>query len=105
VAGVSAINLVPFTSSTVSQRFGFPLKLSVILIRWPVVIICTYLLLYPSLDLVPLWLSYAAVVLYIASNVGLYFFPEKRFASYSFYYPLVIGDTVVLKFSRFYKGN
>lgn len=104
MAGVSAINLVPFTSSTVSQRFGFPLKLSVILIRWPVVIICTYLLLYPSLDLVPLWFSYAAVVLYIASNVGLYFFPEERFASYSFYYPLVSGDTVVLTLSLVANG-
>ncbi|HEY7557583.1 MAG TPA: HAMP domain-containing sensor histidine kinase [Candidatus Binatia bacterium] len=98
------INLLPFTSSTVTQRFGFPLKLSVILIRWPVVIICTYLLLYPSLDRVPIWFSYGAILLYIASNVGLYFFAEERFASWSFYYPLVIADTIVLTLSLVANG-
>ena len=98
------INLVPFTSSSIARRFGFSLKLSVILIRWPVVIICTYLLLYPSLDLVPSWFSYGAILLYIASNVGLYFFAEERFASWSFYYPLVIADTIVLTLSLVANG-
>jgi signal transduction histidine kinase len=104
VATARQINLLPFTSSTINQRFGFPLKLSVILIRWPVVIICTYLLLYPSLDFVPLWFSYGAILLYIASNVGLYFFAEERFASWSFYYPLVIADTIVLTLSLVVNG-
>jgi signal transduction histidine kinase len=98
------INLVPFTSSNIARRFGFPLKLSVILIRWPVVIICTYLLLYPSVDLLPVWFSYGAILLYIASNVCLYFFPEERFASWSFYYPLVIADTIVLTLSLVANG-
>lgn len=79
-----SIDLFPFTSSAASERFGLALKPSVILIRWPVVIICTYLLLYPSVDLVPAWVSYSAVFVYIASNVALYFFPEERFASWSF---------------------
>lgn len=104
MAAARHINLVPFTSSSIAQRFGFSLKLSVILIRWPVVIICAYLLLYPSLDLVPLWFSYAAVLVYIASNVGLYFFAEERFASWSFYYPLVIADTIVLTLSLVANG-
>ena len=104
MATVRHINLLPFTSSTTEQRFGFPLKLSVILIRWPVVIICTYLLLYPSLELIPIWFSYGAILLYIASNVGLYFFPEERFASWSFYYPLVIADTIVLTLSLVANG-
>ena len=104
MATVRQINLLPFTSSTMEQRFGFPLKLSVILIRWPVVIICTYLLLYPSVELIPIWFSYGAILLYIASNVGLYFFPEERFASWSFYYPLVIADTIVLTLSLVTNG-
>jgi signal transduction histidine kinase len=104
VATARHIDLLPFSSSIVAQRFGFPLKLSVILIRWPVVIICTYLLLYPSLDLIPLWFSYGAILLYIASNVALYFFPEERFASWSFYYPLVIADTIVLTLSLVANG-
>jgi signal transduction histidine kinase len=104
VAVARRINIVPFTSPNVAQRFGFPLKLSVILIRWPVVIICTYLLLYPSLDRIPVWFSYGAVLIYIASNVGLYFLPEERFASWSFYYPLVIADTIVLTLSLVANG-
>jgi signal transduction histidine kinase len=104
VATASRINVLPFTSPNVVQRFGFPLKLSVILIRWPVVIICTYLLLYPSLDRVPAWFSYGAILVYIASNVGLYFLPEDRFASWSFYYPLVIADTIFLTLSLVANG-
>ncbi len=104
MATVRNIDLFPFTSTRVTQRFGFPLKPSVILIRWPVVIICTYLLLYPSLDRVPLWFSYGAILLYIASNVGLYFFREERFASWSFYYPIVIADTIILTLSLVVNG-
>ena len=104
MAAARQINLLPFTSSSVERRFGFPLKLSVILIRWPVVIICTYLLLYPSLDRVPVWFSYGAILFYIASNVSLYFFAEERFASWSFYYPLVIADTIVLTLSLVANG-
>ena len=104
MATTRRINVLPFTSPNVAQRFGFPLKLSVILIRWPVVIICTYLLLYPSLGLVPVWFSYGAILIYIASNVGLYFLPEDRFASWSFYYPLVIADTIVLTLSLVANG-
>jgi signal transduction histidine kinase len=98
------IDLFPFASSTAARHFGLALKPSVILIRWPVVIICTYLLLYPSADLVPAWFSYSAVFVYIASNVGLYFFPEDRFASWSFYYPLVIADTIILTLSLVVNG-
>lgn len=99
-----SIDLFPFASSEAAQRFGLALKPSVILIRWPVVIICTYLLLYPSVDLVPAWLSYGAVFVYIGSNLGLYFFPEDRFASWSFYYPLVIADTIILTLSLVVNG-
>jgi signal transduction histidine kinase len=104
VPTVRTINILPFTSSNVTQRFGFPLKFSVILIRWPVVIICAYLLLYPSIDRVPVWFSYGAVLVYIASNVALYFLPEDRFATWSFYYPLVIADTLVLTLSLVVNG-
>jgi signal transduction histidine kinase len=99
-----SIDLFPFASSAATQQFGLALKPSVILIRWPVVIICTYLLLYPSVDLVPAWVSYSAVFVYIASNVALYFFPEDRFASWSFYYPLVIADTIILTLSLVVNG-
>src|SRR5918999_3348 len=104
IKSTAAIDLFPFASSRFGAPLAMPTKLSVILIRWPVVIICAYLLLYPSLDLVPLWFSYTAILLYIASNVGLYFFAEERFASWSFYYPLVIADTIVLTLSLVANG-
>jgi signal transduction histidine kinase len=56
------------------------------------------------LGLVPVWFSYGAILIYIASNVGLYFLPEDRFASWSFYYPLVIADTIVLTLSLVANG-
>jgi signal transduction histidine kinase len=99
-----SIDLFPFASSAAPEGFGLALKPSVILIRWPVVIICTYLLLYPSVDLMPAWFSYSSVFVYIASNVVLYFFPEERFASWSFYYPLVIADTIILTLSLVVNG-
>jgi signal transduction histidine kinase len=100
----TTIDLFPFNATTATQGFGLPLKPSVILIRWPVVIICTYLLLYPSVDLVPPWLSYGAVLVYLASNVGLYFLPGDRFSSWSFYYPLVVADTIILTLSLVING-
>jgi hypothetical protein len=42
---------------------------------------------------------------YIASNVVLYFVSEERFASPSFYYPIIIVDTVVLTLSLIVNGN
>jgi signal transduction histidine kinase len=103
ISGMS-IDLFPFNNTTATQEFGLSVKPSVILIRWPVVILCTYLLLYPVVDLVPLWISYSAVLAYIASNVGLYFLPGNRFPSWSFYYPLVVADTIVLTLSLVVNG-
>jgi len=97
------IDLVPF-NSTAALGFGLSLKPSVILIRWPVVILCTYLLLYPSAEIVPAWISYSAVMFYILSNVALYFLPGDRFATWSFYYPLVVADTFILTLSLVMNG-
>lgn len=104
MATARTINLFPFTSSKLAERFGMPLKPSVILIRWPVVIICSYLLLYPSVESFPAAFFYAFILFYIASNVALYFVKEERFASWSFYYPLVIADTIVLTISLILNG-
>ena len=104
MVSAKSIDLFPFNTTTAAQGIGLSLKPSVILIRWPVVILCTYLLLYPVVDLVPLWISYSAVLAYIASNVGLYFLPGDRFPSWSFYYPLVVADTIILTLSLVVNG-
>ena len=99
------IDLFPFASSQIATRFGMPLKPSVILIRWPVVIICSYLLLYPSVEMIPAYLISAFILVYIFSNVALYFVSEDRFAASSFYYPVVIADTLVLTLSLIVNGH
>jgi signal transduction histidine kinase len=102
---VKTVDLFPFTSPQLAARLGMPIKTSVVLIRWPVVIICSYLLLYPSFQLVPEPVLHAFVLFYIASNVALYFVSEERFLSPVFYYPVVIADTVVLTLSLVINGN
>ncbi len=85
--------------------FGLETKPTVILIRWPVVIICSYLLLDPQVSVIPiLWLS-VFILLYVASNIALYFVDESRFASSSFYSPLVVADTLVLTLSLVLNGH
>ena len=98
-------DLFPFTSSQLAARIGIPLKPSIILIRWPVVIICSYLLLYPSAPYLPESFFHAFILLYITSNVALYFLDDEWFVSWSFYYPLVITDTIVLTLSLIINGR
>ncbi len=101
----NTIGLFPFNASQFAVRFAMPIKASVVLIRWPVVIICSYLLLYPSSHIIPQSLLHAFILAYITSNVALYFVGEERFLSPSFYYPIIILDTVVLTLSLIINGN
>jgi signal transduction histidine kinase len=86
-------------------HFRLSLKPSIILIRWPVVIICSYLFLNPSTKYLPESFFQGFIVLYVLSNVALYFLDEHWFASWSFYYPLVIADTIVLTLSVIINGR
>ena len=85
--------------------FGASAKHSVILIRWPVVIVCSYLLLYPSIRWVNPVLLYPFVLFYLISNVALRYVADARFRQSSFYTPLVIADTVVLTVSLVINGQ
>ncbi|HXG51564.1 MAG TPA: HAMP domain-containing sensor histidine kinase [candidate division Zixibacteria bacterium] len=99
------IDLFPFTAEVVAARFGMPVKPTVILIRWPVVIVCCYLVLYPATPRIPEAALYGFIVAYIASNVALYFVSERRFEQAAFYSPLVIADTALLTLSLVINGN
>ena len=68
-------------------------------------IICSYLLLNRSASYLPESFFHAFIFLYVLSNVALYFLDERRLASWSFYYPLVIADTIVLTFSPIINGR
>jgi signal transduction histidine kinase len=103
--GAVNMDLLMFASNQLATRFGMPLKRSVILIRWPVVLICSYLLLSPATPVASDFLLQAFILLYVLSNVALYAVAEDRFASPWFFSPLVLADTVVLTLSLVINGH
>ena len=71
-------------------------KTTVIELRWPLVILCAYLLLYsPAIWLTPVQID-ALLIFYLLSNITLYFVADEYFDSPYFYGPLLVFDTVFL---------
>lgn len=80
-------------------------KNTVIQLRWPLVILCSYLLLYsPSSALAP-GQTHAFLIFYLFSNATLYFVSEERFDSPYFYGPLLLFDTLFLTLSLALSGG
>lgn len=81
---------------TVDRLFDAAKKDTVIRLRWPLVILSSYLLYYLPNE----WLSPAQVqvilILYLLSHSTLYFLADELFDSRYFYGPLLVFDTVVL---------
>ena len=76
--------------------FNAARKDTVIRLRWPLVILSSYLLYYtPSAWLTPTQVQ-AVLILYLLSHSTLYFLADDLFDSRYFYGPLLIFDTVVL---------
>ena len=87
-----------------SAIFDVPKKIAIIRLRWPVVIICSYLLLYSrggQLDPIVVY----GVLLYVLSNAALYLVDEKLFSSSYFYTPLVIFDTLFITATMAFSGQ
>jgi len=71
-------------------------KRTVIQLRWPLVILCSYLLLYaPNSWLSPAHTN-AVLTFYLLTNATLYFVGEDFFDSAYFYGPLLFFDAVFL---------
>ncbi|MBI2358086.1 MAG: GAF domain-containing protein, partial [Deltaproteobacteria bacterium] len=70
-----------------------PKKLTVIRLRWLLVIICSYLLLSSRGTWVEPTFVHAFILFYILTNLSLYLLDERHFDSSYFYSPLVIFDT------------
>ena len=71
-------------------------KTTVIQLRWPLVILCAYLLLYsPTVWLTPAQTD-ALLIFYLLTNATLYFVADEYFDSPYFYGPLLVFDTVFL---------
>ena len=91
IQGIKAIVLPRATGIDIA-----PEKSVVIRLRWPLILLSSYLLLYsdgPSLLAVKgVWFIY----FYIFSNAALYFIDDELFRSPYFYVPLVVFDTLCL---------
>jgi len=76
-----------------------PKKMTIIRIRWPLIIICSYLLLYSQLQWVTPTTVHAFLLVYLLSNCVLYFVDERRFESIYFRALLIVFDTLCLSAS------
>lgn len=86
----------PVALPRVQGMFDVSRKSTVIGLRWPVVIVCAYLLLYsPSPWLSPTT-SHFLLLLYVLSNAVLHRLDERLFDAPLFYIPLVMFDTLFL---------
>ncbi|MFQ5917212.1 MAG: GAF domain-containing sensor histidine kinase [Candidatus Binatia bacterium] len=65
-------------------------KVTVIRLRWLIVIVSSYLLVFPQAS----WLDVGIIVFYVLTNIGLYFVDQGRFEASYFYSPLVVFDTL-----------
>src|SRR3990172_11239816 len=85
--------------------FEVPKKITVLRLRWLVVIICFYLLITSQ----GTWLAptsvHAFIFVYILSNIVLYWVEETLFDSSYFYSPLVIFDTIFVTASLVISGQ
>src|SRR3990167_3901080 len=85
--------------------FEVPKKITVLRLRWLVVIICSYLLITSQ----GTWLAptsvHAFIFVYILSNIALYWVEEGLFDSSYFYSPLVIFDTIFVTASLVISGQ
>lgn len=100
---MTAPRLAAFAS--LKDLFEAPKKLTIIRLRWLVVIICSYLLLFSHSPLLDPLIIHGFVLFYLLSNALLYFIDERNFQSSNLFSPLVIFDTVCLTFSLVVTGQ
>jgi len=80
-------------------------KVTVIRLRWLIVIISSYLLVFPYDAWVAPALIRGFILFYLLTNVALYFVEENLFDSSYFYSPLVIFDTLFVTASLVISGQ
>jgi diguanylate cyclase (GGDEF)-like protein len=73
-----------------------PKKITVLRLRWLVIITCAYMLLSVPDPLLDLNFVHGFVLLYLATDLALYFVKETLFESSYFYTPLVVFDTLTI---------
>jgi signal transduction histidine kinase len=76
--------------------FDVAKKDTVIRLRWPLVILSSYLLYYSPSEWLTATQIQAVLILYLLSHSTLYFLADDLFDSPYFYAPLLVFDTIVL---------
>ena len=106
-----AAEISTLSDSTSMPRLGtagvldVPKKLTVIRLRWLLVIICSYLLLSSQTTWLAPTFVHAFILVYIATNLALYFVDESLFDSTYFYSPIVVFDTFYVTVSLVISGQ
>lgn len=85
--------------------FDVPKKITVIRLRWLLVIVCSYLLVSSSGTRLPTNAVHGFILFYLLTNIALYFVKESLFDSSYFYSPLVVFDTLFVTVSLVMSGQ
>ena len=87
--------LRPFADlSSARELLDLSKKATLIRVRWPFTIVCSYLLLYSQSAPISPAAVHGFVLLYLSSNFALYFIDEHYFDSFYLFTPLVVFDTL-----------
>ena len=92
----STLSPAPPDLPHVDRSFHVAKKATVIQLRWPLVILCAYLLLYSPTVWLTLTQTEAFLIFYLLTNATLYFIADDYFDSPYFYGPLLLFDTAFL---------
>ncbi len=92
-------------SSFAKSVFDAPKKQTIIRMRWLVIAVASYLLLFAQETLLSVDLIHAFVLLYVSTNVSLYSLEPRSFDSVRFLATLVFADTVALSFALIVAGQ
>jgi diguanylate cyclase (GGDEF)-like protein len=82
-----------------------PNQQTIIRLRWLVVIVSAYMLIFPEQRLLEPVLIQGFALFYLLSNAALYFLPERFFKSLRLFSLLVIFDTLALSFCLIVTGQ
>ncbi len=78
------------------RLFDTAKKTTVIQLRWPLVILCSYLLLFSPHPSLAAGFFYVLLGFYLLTNITLYFVADDLFAQPYFYGPILIFDTLFM---------
>jgi len=76
-------------------------KRVILTLRWTVIIVTSYLILFGKGRVIDLYSSYVLIIVYLLSNVLLTFFPKAWFSNLKLFYPLVLFDTGIVSFGMY----